>query len=218
MKKPRDIKVLVGEDLDKANQGSYHALPKSLIMAFEAASHTKDIDPATMQPYTSFHRWLWVMPPAGCGLCSYSDINLEAIIHILWRCRRNLTAKARAPVDALIEDLKAGIAPTHAEAAVPLAKPGGSRGPEQADVVSLTRHGNGAAYLSARIARDRPDVLARMKAGEFKSVRAAAVAAGIVRAKTPLDALHAAWRKATAAQRRQFLEAVREGGGDQKGG
>jgi hypothetical protein len=36
-------------------------------------------------------------------------------------------------------------------------------------------------YLTARIARDRPDILARMQAGEFKSVRAAAIAAGIVR-------------------------------------
>ena len=36
-------------------------------------------------------------------------------------------------------------------------------------------------YFTARIARDRPDILDRMKAGEFKSVRAAAKAAGIVR-------------------------------------
>jgi len=33
-----------------------------------------------------------------------------------------------------------------------------------------------ADYLTARIARDRPDILDRMKAGEYKSVRAAPLA------------------------------------------
>jgi len=41
--------------------------------------------------------------------------------------------------------------------------------------------GNIAEYLTARLARDRPDILERMKAGEFPSVRAAAREAGIVR-------------------------------------
>jgi ribosomal protein L44E len=40
-----------------------------------------------------------------------------------------------------------------------------------------------AEYLTARIARDRPDILERMKAGEFRSVRAAAKEAGIVKDK-----------------------------------
>lgn len=40
-------------------------------------------------------------------------------------------------------------------------------------------------YLTARIARDRPDILERMKAGEFKSVRQAAIEAGIKQVDTP---------------------------------
>lgn len=36
-------------------------------------------------------------------------------------------------------------------------------------------------YLTARIARDRPDILEDMKSGKYKSVRAAALDAGIVR-------------------------------------
>jgi hypothetical protein len=43
------------------------------------------------------------------------------------------------------------------------------------------RGGTGAAYLAARLARDRPDVLTRLEAGAFGSVRAAALEAGIVR-------------------------------------
>ncbi len=40
--------------------------------------------------------------------------------------------------------------------------------------------GNRSQYLVNRIARDRPDILARMKAGEFAYVRQAAIAAGII--------------------------------------
>ena len=54
-------------------------------------------------------------------------------------------------------------------------------------------------YLTARLARDHPGILERMKAGEFKSVRAAALEAGIVkrRISVPLDPTGAAgviWR------------------------
>jgi hypothetical protein len=45
----------------------------------------------------------------------------------------------------------------------------------------LKQHGNSAEYHTARIARDHPDILARMKAGEFSSVRQAALEAGIIR-------------------------------------
>ena len=45
----------------------------------------------------------------------------------------------------------------------------------QVDYVILKHDGgNNADYLTARIARDRPDILDRMKAGEFTSVRVAA--------------------------------------------
>ena len=41
-------------------------------------------------------------------------------------------------------------------------------------------NGTSPEYLTARIARDRPDILERMKAGEYKSVRSAAIDAGII--------------------------------------
>jgi hypothetical protein len=44
--------------------------------------------------------------------------------------------------------------------------------------------GNSAEYLVARIARDRPDILEDMKQGKYRSVRQAAIEAGIVNAKT----------------------------------
>jgi hypothetical protein len=58
-------------------------------------------------------------------------------------------------------------------------KPGPGRGNKTGS--HTTRFNDrGADYLTARIARDNPDILERMKAGEFKSVRQAALEAGIV--------------------------------------
>ncbi len=56
------------------------------------------------------------------------------------------------------------------------------------------RGSSNADYLTARIARDRPDILERMKAGEFSSVRQAAKEAGIVneRLSVPADPIRAA--------------------------
>jgi hypothetical protein len=66
-----------------------------------------------------------------------------------------------------------------AEEAKPILDHGGDRTTqEQGYNVPLVR-GNDADYLTRRIARDRPDILERMKAGEFTSVRAAALEAGI---------------------------------------
>jgi hypothetical protein len=58
----------------------------------------------------------------------------------------------------------------------------GHKSPENRRKV-YAKGGNRNRYLSARIARDRPDVLERMQKGEFLSVQAAAVEAGIVKLK-----------------------------------
>ena len=43
------------------------------------------------------------------------------------------------------------------------------------------RGSNQQAYLLRRLARDAPDILDRVKSGEFKSARAAAIEAGIIK-------------------------------------
>ncbi len=52
---------------------------------------------------------------------------------------------------------------------------------------TVSAQGPDAEYLTARIARDAPDVLDRMKAGEFASVRAAASAAGLVKPRISIS-------------------------------
>ena len=49
------------------------------------------------------------------------------------------------------------------------------------DNVTSTERGNGQSYLLRRLARDAPEVLERVKTGEFKSARAAAIEAGIIK-------------------------------------
>lgn len=75
---------------------------------------------------------------------------------------------------------------------------------------------NHASYLAARIKRDRPDIAAAVERGDlneqgkpkFPSMRSAAIAAGIVKVKTPLENLQAAWKKTNEEDRGIFLTSI----------
>jgi hypothetical protein len=74
------------------------------------------------------------------------------------------------------------------------------------------QYGNSADYLARRIARDRPDILQEMKDGKYRSVRQAAIAAGLIDIAADEDKalmrLYDAWRKAGLEDRRLFLGLV----------
>jgi len=76
-------------------------------------------------------------------------------------------------------------------------------------LVPLSKGGNDR--IKAQIATRRPDVAERMEAGEFPSVRQAAIAAGIVKVASVLEQLRKVWAKATEADRRTFMDEVRDG-------
>lgn len=76
------------------------------------------------------------------------------------------------------------------------------------DSNTTSSEGRGAAYLAARLKRDHADIAAQLAAGKFKSVRAAAIAAGIVKPPTPLDLLRRDWSKASDVERAEFLAEV----------
>lgn len=61
--------------------------------------------------------------------------------------------------------------------------------------------GETSAYLLRRIERKRPDVLKRYEAGEFKSVKAAAREAGIVKQPKPFDQVRKLIQKLTPEER-----------------
>jgi hypothetical protein len=73
----------------------------------------------------------------------------------------------------------------------------------------VVQYGNSADYLARRIARDRPDILQEMKDGKYRSVRQAAIAAGLIDMPAAEDKalmrLYDAWRKAGLEDRRLFL-------------
>ena len=72
-----------------------------------------------------------------------------------------------------------------ADAAEPLTKHGeignGRADESRGDNITSTERGTAQSYLLRRLARDAPDILERVKTGEFKSARAAAIEAGIIK-------------------------------------
>lgn len=134
-------------------------------------------------------------------------------------CREVLQEDAPGWIDFLIDNeaqlkgkgyAEARSAQERAKKAKPQPTPGGDRRSEEAKADqgangTLKRGSNQAGYLTARIARDRPDILERMKAGEYRSVRQAAIEAGIVKVPTTLEKLRKLWEKATPEERRAFL-------------
>ena len=84
-------------------------------------------------------------------------------------------------------------------ASSPIAEHGGLRETEdQADNVRLPTYGNHATYLTRRLARDAPEIAAKLAAGEYSSVRVAALEAGIVKPTDPVAAVVRAYRKLDA--------------------
>lgn len=68
--------------------------------------------------------------------------------------------------------------------------------------------GTSAAYLVAKLKRDAPEFADRLAAGEFRSARAAALAAGIIHETSELTKLRRAWQRATAEERESFVDFI----------
>jgi hypothetical protein len=81
--------------------------------------------------------------------------------------------------DALVELEKCGVTRMTGAAvrAQPLAAHGTNQHGEEEVTLLPPAKGNSQAYLLRRLARDAPEVLERVKSGEVKSARAAAIAA-----------------------------------------
>ena len=65
-----------------------------------------------------------------------------------------------------------------------------------------------SAYWQGRLEREHPEIAERLRSGEIPSVRAAAIEAGLIRERKPLDDLRRAWAKAARGGRRAFLAEV----------
>ena len=108
---------------------------------------------------------------------------------------RRLTAQELAQPDGV------AVALTHAEAGAK-----GGRGKKAHD--NVRGFGNSAAYLVAKLKRDAPEFAERLAAGEFKSARAAARAAGFKVDTPPLTLARRAWKRMSANERATFLAEI----------
>lgn len=77
------------------------------------------------------------------------------------------------------------------------------------DVTAVFR-GNDASYLASRIKRDRPDIAQRLERGEFKSIRAAAIKAGIVKVPSQLEIAKRTWNRMNESERQSFKQFIEE--------
>ena len=72
----------------------------------------------------------------------------------------------------------------------------------------LQRGSTNATYLTSRLKRDAPEIATRLERGEFKSVRAAAIEAGIVIVPSVLEQAKRAFLKLSDLDRNEFLSWV----------
>lgn len=111
--------------------------------------------------------------------------------------KRGVEKPTLADVVAIAEEQ--GKLPAHGEI-------GGGHGRDDNVKSASIQGGNDSTYLTRRLMRDRPDLFERLKAGEFKSVRAAAIEAGIVKVPTVLQQFMRLWKKASPTERQQIQE------------
>jgi hypothetical protein len=149
----------------------------------------KVLDDAKGQPFMSFELFCTHRRPQGLG---YEIGHIERIIHE--RSEREVAGAIRA-----------------AQASGPHGNlPGEMNSRNRVDVVNPapTKGGNSQSYLASRLKRDRPDIAARVEAGEFKSMRAAAVEAGIIKVKPPLEIALAAYNKLSESDKESFRNTI----------
>ena len=75
-------------------------------------------------------------------------------------------------------------------------EPGPGRGNKTGNNVTRFDRGNGTEYALRRLARDAPEILAKVQSGEL-TVNQAAIQAGIRKKPTPEEAIAKAFGKAT---------------------
>ena len=78
----------------------------------------------------------------------------------------------------------------------------------RANSTKLDRGSTHVSYLAARLKRDHPEICKRIDAGEFKSVRQAAIAAGIVKVPTAMEVALKAFAKLSTKEKATFIQEI----------
>jgi hypothetical protein len=88
---------------------------------------------------------------------------------------------------------------------------GGKRDAGQGVENTLQRGSTNSTYLTARLKRDAPEIAERLAAGEFRSVRAAAIEAGIVKVPSVEDRIRKLWAKLDRKTQSRLWQELAEG-------
>lgn len=95
----------------------------------------------------------------------------------------------------------------------PRARPGRKKAGSPIGVIlhQFSRHAtHSVAHLAIRLAQEKPDFFAAFERGEYRSIRAAAIAAGLVAsANVPLPRMKFFWKKASKKDREAFLKWIK---------
>lgn len=162
-------------------------LPNWLERAVKDEVWKQVIDPATGKPFADVGRWLTVNWPLGPGVgIGEFAVSYDQCIKL---CERKPGVK----------DL--------------LTKHRPKRQGKRTDLVDIINEeerrptGTSRAYIEQRLQREFPDIWQAYLNNEYRSARAAAIAAGFIKddGHDPLKRLKNYWAKATAKQRREFL-------------
>lgn len=82
--------------------------------------------------------------------------------------------------------------------------------PDTTPCAAPVKYGTDPEYLASRIARDAPEILAKMKEGEYPSVRAAAIDAGMVKVATSLQKAQKVYLKLSESEKIAFWKWAEE--------
>jgi predicted transcriptional regulator len=174
----------------------FRVLPGLMIGMLESDLWHRMVRPIDGQVFThdTVEQWVLGEPWAGLHFPSW-----DALYAILTRSDKGRRAMAMlqergAPVHAVLADTRE-------------AGPADGGRPKGTKLVPLSKGGNDR--LAARLKRDHPAIAEAAARGEYRSMRAAGIAAGIVRVPSVYDQLVKSWRKATEDERERFLADIR---------
>lgn len=84
------------------------------------------------------------------------------------------------------------------------------------NILPTKRGGTGAPYLLRRLAKTQPAIVKRYEAGEFPSVRAAAIEAGIIKIPSAIDVAVKAYLKLSTPDRSKFANRIKHAHQDRR--
>ena len=166
-------------------------LPAKIKAFIEAECWTGHMNPDTGEPFSSFYECAITRIPHGLGFDGKNRRHTYA--QIVSYCDLQ-----RSDVARMMRQQQPALA-GHGEI-------GNGRSRDYNVMSTPARQGNDAAYLVSRLKRDAPEVAERLAGGEFRSVRAAAIEAGIVKVPTVFERVQKLLPKLTDQERQQLRD------------